>query len=67
MTYIATHDKGQKLKNAPYTIELRLSPVALGIAPQQLAGLIGAEKAARLRRACAELLVMADEIEGGVS
>lgn len=45
------------------TLELRLSPLALGISPNFLAGKTPRQKARLVRRAAATLLDIAEEIE----
>lgn len=49
------------------TMELRLSPIALGISWRFLSGRPPREKAKRLRRAAITLLEIADEMDGGRS
>lgn len=48
-------------------MELRLSPIALGISWRFLSGRPPREKAKRLRRAAITLLEIADEMDGGRS
>lgn len=48
-------------------MQLRLSPIALGISWRFLSGRTPREKAKRLRRAAITLLEIADEMDGGRS
>lgn len=52
---------------ASATMQLRLSPIALGISWRFLSGRTPREKAKRLRRAAITLLEIADEMDGGRS